>query len=382
MVSIHDMVALEEHGRRHHIDRHDLKQLRNAFYKRQVDVEAVLEMVPEEQRLELAHNVEFHCLRLIHRQDSQVDGASKLIFQTVRGSSIETVILRIATGRMALCVSTQVGCAAHCRFCATGSMASAHNLSASEILDQVIQANQLARAEQRRIRNVVFMGMGEPFHNEAALYQAIDVLTDPRCFGLSPKHLLVSTVGIPEAMVRCAVRFPRVGLALSLHSARQEIRERIIPLARRYPLAELREALALVAAIQQRPTMIEYLLLKDLTDTAEDVQALTAYFADLPVHINLIPYNPIDGAPALVGTEPAQRLAFAAALRDAGFTVTLRYSLGADVAAACGQLVLRNTGGVHGPAEESQGRFRRGPGTRPDQEKQRLSRPALGGMLT
>ena len=142
-------------------------------------------------------------------------------------------------------------------------------------------------------------------------------------------------------MVRCATRFRQVGMALSLHSARQDVREQLIPLARRYRLPELRDAVTEVAAMQQRPVMIEYLLLRDRNDTAADVQALTDLLTGVPVHINLIPYNPIDGAPSLAGTDRPRRRAFAIALRDAGFQVTLRYSLGADIAAACGQLARK-----------------------------------------
>ena len=120
-----------------------------------------------------------------------------------------------------------------CGFCATGRMGLAIDLTAAEILDQVIRANRILRPEKRFVRNVVFMGMGEPLHNEDAVCQAVEVLQSSRCFGLSPRHILVSTVGIPEAMVRCAHRLPRVRMALSLHSARQDQREKLIPLARR-----------------------------------------------------------------------------------------------------------------------------------------------------
>ena len=251
------------------------------------------------------------------------------------------VILRIATGRTVLCVSSQVGCAVRCTFCATGTMGIAHSLTPSKILDQVIQVNQLLQAEGRTLGNVVFMSMGEPLHNEDSLYQVLEVMTSTRCLNLSPRHLLVSTVGIPEAMIRCAERFPQVGLALSLHSARQGVREQIIPLARRYSLATLRGTLERVTALQTRPIMIEYLLLQEVNDTAEDVQALGEFLTGLPVHLNLIPYNPIEGESQLIGTDVAHRRLFAASMRDAGFTVTLRYSLGADIAAACGQLVQR-----------------------------------------
>ena len=225
-------------------------------------------------------------------------------------------------------------------------MGLAVHLTRDEILDQVIQANRVLRPAGLSVRNVVFMGMGEPFHNEAEVYRAQEVLLSPRCFDHSPARVLVSTVGIPDAMVRCAERFPRLRLALSLHSARQEQRERIIPLARRYPLDRLRWAMAAVTAAQQQPLMVEYLLLDGLNDTDEDVQALIVYLHELPVRINLIPYNPIDEPTGLCGTAPARRREFAAALQAAGFAVRSRYSLGADIAAGCGQLVRSEQGSL------------------------------------
>jgi 23S rRNA (adenine2503-C2)-methyltransferase len=341
MESIHDAAALEKLRGQCRVEPNCLRRLRHGFYAKQQTAAEALEQLPPSQRAAFANGVAFHVLELHSRHDSQCDGATKLLFRTARGNLLETVILRIASGRTSLCVSSQVGCAARCAFCATGQMGVAIDLHRDEILDQVIQANDLLRVENRCVRNVVFMGMGEPFHNQTAVYQALEVLLSPQCFSLSAARVIVSTVGIPAAMVRCAQRFPRVGIALSLHSARQDVRERLIPLARRYPLDVLREAMTEVTSIQQRPLMIEYLMLEGLNDTAEDLHELAAYLQGLPVHINLIPYNPIDAAPGLRGTPAARRQEFAAALTAAGFVVTIRYSLGADIAAACGQLAGR-----------------------------------------
>ena len=340
-LEIHDVRGVDQLCRQLHIDRHYLKQLRNAFYKEQRGSDDALMELAVEQRVEFAGHVSLHSLDLHSRHDSRRDGASKLIFRNREGLLVEAVVLRIATGRTTLCVSSQVGCAARCAFCATGKMGIARNLTVSEILDQVIQANQLLRNEGRRIRNVVFMGMGEPFHNEENVSLALELLSDPRCFNLSPRHLLISTVGVPNAMVRFAERFPTAGLALSLHSARAEVRERIMPLARHHTLADLREALGRVNSVQRRPVMIEYIMLQGVNDSEEDVRALIDYLQALRVHINLIPYNPIDDAPDLIGSDLPRCRRFAASLRAAGFAATLRYSLGADIAAACGQLVRR-----------------------------------------
>jgi 23S rRNA (adenine2503-C2)-methyltransferase len=220
-------------------------------------------------------------------------------------------------------------------------MGIAKNLSASEMLDQVILAGQRMRSEDRRVRNIVFMGMGEPFHNESAVHEAVAALLSPEMFHHTPGRILVSTVGIPDAMLRFARRFPAVNLALSLHSVRQNVRGQLIPLAAKYPLEELRAAVARVNRIQENSVMIEYLMLAGVNDSLEDARELADWLDGLDAHVNLIPYNRIDSAPQLRTTERPERDAFAEVLRAAGFVATIRYSLGADIAAACGQLVQR-----------------------------------------
>ena len=331
--SIYDTRALEQLRRELRLDPQCVKRLRTALLKRFADDRTALAEFPAAER------VEIHALAVESRHDSQTDGATKLLLRTDQGLLIEAVILRIATGRTTLCVSSQIGCAAACEFCATGKMGIAQNLSADEILDQVLHAGQLLAAEGRRLRNIVFMGMGEPFHNEEHLYRALESLTAPELFHHTPAKILVSTVGIPEAMVRCARRFPEVNLALSLHSVRREVRERLVPLARQYSLDQLRATLVQLNSLQKKPVMIEYLLLTGVNDAAADARELVAWLAGLDVHVNLIPYNPIDGAPQLSGTPRAERDAFAGLLKQAGLKTTIRYSLGADVSAACGQLV-------------------------------------------
>ena len=345
MFSIHDLPAVEAWRRRHKLDSYLVRRVRTLFCKKQRPAEVAVGELPAEVRADFLREVRFHALELESRHDSARDGATKLIFRTAGDASsetgglrLETVVLRIATGRTALCLSTQVGCAARCDFCATGKMAVTRDLSPAEILDQLVQANQLLAAEGRSVRNLVFMGMGEPFHNEDSLYAALDLLADPAVFNLSLRRVLISTVGIPAAMVHCAKRFPDVRMAVSLHSARQEVRERIMPIARRHDLTSLRSAIDEVAAVSGRPVMIEYLLLHELTDRVDDARALVDYLRNLPVHINLIPYNSIAEAPHLAGSDLSRREEFSRLLKTAGYTVTMRYSLGADIAAACGQL--------------------------------------------
>ncbi|MCC7475429.1 MAG: 23S rRNA (adenine(2503)-C(2))-methyltransferase RlmN [Pirellulales bacterium] len=338
-VSIYDSAAIDRLRAELKFEPRRLRALRTVYFKKFLGNEAALAELPEEVREPFAQRVVFHPLAVAESADSQLDGATKLVLRTTAGYAIETVIMRTGTGRVSLCVSSQVGCAAACGFCATGQMGVAKNLTSAELLDQVVLAGEHMCNEERAVRNIVFMGMGEPFHNEAAIYEAITALLAPELFHYPPRRILISTVGIPDAMLRCARRFPALNLALSLHSARQATREKLIPLAAKYPLDDLRAALAQLHEIQRQPVMIEYLMLAGVNDSLADAADLAAWLEGLDVHVNLIPYNSIAAVPNWQTTERPERDAFATVLRKAGFVVTIRYSLGADIAAACGQLV-------------------------------------------
>lgn len=323
MNSVYDIRALETLCR----EPHRLKLFRNAFFKKALPLEECLEKAPE-----LTGKFEFKSLELVERHDSKTDGATKLALRASDGHKIEAVVLRIASGRTSLCISSQVGCAADCQFCATGKLGFIRNLTAAEMLDQVLFAKRLLREEGRTLRNVVVMGMGEPLRNEENLFQCLEILRDPRFFNLSDNHLLVSTVGIPDAMLRFTERFPKIRLALSLHSARQEVRERIMPVAKFQTLEKLKTVFPAL-----KEFMVEVLILKGVNDGPEDVAALIDFLRGTNAHINLIQFNPHPGAQFEPVSKEA-REAFGDELKRAGFKVTLRYSLGDDIAAACGQL--------------------------------------------
>jgi 23S rRNA (adenine2503-C2)-methyltransferase len=341
MISIYDSTAVDRLRAVLKFEPRRLRALRTVYFKKFHGAEAALAELPADMREEFRRRVEFHPLSVAQAHDSQLDGATKLVLRTPAGYLIEAVIMRTGTGRVSLCVSSQVGCAAACEFCATGQMGIAKNLSAAEILDQVVLAGERMNAEGRRVRNIVFMGMGEPFHNEEVVYEAVAALLSSELFHHTPGRILISTVGIPHAMVRCAQRFPEVNLALSLHSVRDDVRRQLMPLAAKYSLEELRAAIVKMNQIQKRTLMIEYLMLAGVNDSLDDASELAAWIDGLDVHVNLIPYNAIASAPHLHTTERPQRDAFAEVLRSAGFVTTIRYSLGADIAAACGQLVQR-----------------------------------------
>lgn len=330
--SVFERTAIEALRRRDRFDPEQIRQFYKSLCKNCRDDDWLTEHFPWSRELSL------HALNLYQRFDSNQDGATKLVFQTENGLLIESVILRIDTGRTALCVSSQVGCAAACDFCATGKMGVAVSLSAAEILDQVVTANQLLAHEGRKVRNIVFMGMGEPFHNETSLYETLDRLLAVDCFYHSANRILVSTVGVTDAMLRCVERFPEVGVALSLHSVDQATREQIIPLAAKYPLSELRRVLVQLNAVQRNTVMIEYLMLAGVNDSPSDAVALSEWLQGLRVHVNLIPFNPIEGSD-LRGSDRDTIRAFSETLKQAGLKTTTRHSLGNDIGAACGQLI-------------------------------------------
>ncbi|HBA82464.1 MAG TPA: radical SAM protein [Verrucomicrobia bacterium] len=338
MLSIYDIDRVNAFCRQNRISDHPLKRLRIAFFKKGLPIEDCLEVLPEEHRAAVAGQIRMQYLHIVERHDSKRDGATKLVFQTADRQAVEAVILRITSGRTSLCISSQVGCGVDCAFCASGRGGLTRNLTADEMLDQVALAMRLLRSEGRVVRNVVVMGTGEPLHNEEALFQALETLRDPRGFYLSDRHLMVSTAGLSEAMLRFVERFPSVRLALSLHSARQEVREQIMPTAKFQTLEKLREIFPKVG--KHNNFMIEYLLLKGINDGPEDLAALIDYLRGIPAHINLIQFNPHPGT-AFQPVSKAAREAFGDVLRKAGFKVTLRYSLGDDIAAACGQLAGR-----------------------------------------
>lgn len=342
MNTIYDTARLELLRKQSTVQPHSMKHFRNALFKKGLGWEDALALLPASAHDNFRREIRFESLALHERHDSAIDAASKLVFKTDDGHLVESVVLRPKTGRTSICISSQVGCACRCGFCATGMMGFSRNLTLSEILDQISQSNRMLRSEDRLVRNVVFMGMGEPLLNFENVCEAVGFLVSIPFFNLSPARVTVSTVGIPPAMVEFSRRYPDVQLALSLHSARQDVRQRIMPLASRYSLAELRAAMDEIAA--NGKIMIEYLMLAGINDSEDDLLALEEYLRGLPVHVNIIPFNEHAGC-EFQGTPRAGREVFLRRLKAAGFDTTLRYSLGSDIAAACGQLADRRNHG-------------------------------------
>ncbi|MDA7949948.1 MAG: 23S rRNA (adenine(2503)-C(2))-methyltransferase RlmN [Pirellulaceae bacterium] len=337
--SIHSKEAIENFRRKHRIDPHRIKRFRHRFYRQAASAELGAGELPKALQDSFLRHFSFHSIQLEKRLDSKKDGASKLLFRTSSNLLIESVILRASTGRTTLCLSSQVGCAANCRFCATGQMGIAKNLTTSEILDQLVWANQILADENRRVRNLVFMGMGEPLHNMPHLLGALALLTEDQYFAYAPQRILVSTVGILDEMIRLKEIYPQLGLAISLHQTDQAKREKLIPLAKRYPINALRATIEKLNALNRRPIMLEYLMIDQVTDQEADIESLLVFCQGLNVHLNLIPYNRTDHAPELRNSPRERATYFSRVLKKDGIPVTIRYSLGADIEAACGQLI-------------------------------------------
>ncbi len=277
----------------------------------------------------------------VERLDRSTDGTVKAILRATDGALIESVLIPEAA-RTTLCVSTQVGCAMACTFCATGALGFTRNLTTAEIVEQVCRMREVLDAP-RRITNIVFMGMGEPLLNLAAVSEAIRVFIHPKAFGMAPRRVTVSTVGVLPKIEELLAVAP-VNLAVSLHATTDLVRDQLVPLNRRYPLGPLLDLLRELRDVNsRRPVFFEYTLIEGVNDSLDDARRLPALLRGIPSKLNLIPMNP---HPESAYRPPSEAVidAFLRVLAGAGVTVTLRRSRGDDIGAACGQLALRGVG--------------------------------------
>lgn len=337
--------GVDEFRRVHKFEPARVRRMRYSLFQLHVPPELALQHFQEPFTSLALEAFELCSLEILERHDSALDRSSKFVLGTSSGEKIETVLMRSAK-RITACVSTQVGCQAGCSFCATARMGLRRNLSMAEIVDQVLIVARAARQEGQRLRNIVFMGMGEPLHNEDNLHAAIELLTGLDGCGFPMRRISVSTVGQPAAMLRLVDRFPGIQVALSLHSARPDLRARLVPWTRQVDWNELRSVVREIATRpltyhHQGPIMIQHIMIAGVNDQAEDADALIEYLQGLPCIVNLIPFNSIEPIQAWQPSSREHRDWFAKRLRAAGIYTTVRYSMGSDVAAACGQLIQK-----------------------------------------
>lgn len=273
----------------------------------------------------------------IDTQQKSKDGTLKNAVRLHDGLIVESVLIPTGT-RSTACVSSQVGCSLDCTFCATARLKRMRNLNPDEIYDQVMAMDQQSRMYfNRPLSNIVFMGMGEPLMNYKNVVAAIDKITDHSGMGMAPRRITLSTSGIPKMIKKLAEEYPKFKLAVSLHSARQSIREQIMPFAKIFPLEDLLEALHYWYDTTKSRVTFEYVVWEGINDTAEDIDALVAYCHQVPSKVNLIQYNSIGDAQFKQASN-AKVAEYQQALDSKGIVVTIRNSRGSDIEAACGQL--------------------------------------------
>jgi 23S rRNA (adenine2503-C2)-methyltransferase len=307
--------------------------------------------LPADLRAALPAALRFSTIEASHVLTADAGLTAKAVHQLHDGQRVESVLMRYpARGRMAerttICISSQAGCAVNCPFCATGQAGFARQLSPGEIVDQVLHWHRppchalgpdWRTSGRRGTYHVVFMGMGEPLNNADRVFEAVRLLNDPQRLGIGARRITVSTSGVVPGIDRMIEELPQVNLAISLHAATDELRDELVPINRKWPVASVIDAGRRFADRTGRRVSLEYVMIDGLNDTLEQAHALAAVARGWLTHVNLIPLNPTPGS-RWSGTPAAGIARFVAQLRSEGVAVTVRDTRGREIDAACGQL--------------------------------------------
>ena len=313
------------------------RQLFKWLYKlRQYDFKLMTDL-SKESRLRLDEEYEFVGLNCVDDVQS-ADGTRKLLFQLDDGNPLETVLMPDESNRRTICISSQAGCALGCKFCATGTLGLMRDLTVGEILGQLLYIHD--NDGNRSVTNIVFMGMGEPLLNLDNVIEAIKIISAPSGLAIGAKKVSISTCGIVPGIKKLADSGIKSRLAISLHAATQKKRARIMPVAKKFNLEKLFEAIRYYTDKTKDRVTFEYILFKDFNDSMEDVLALSKLIRGIPCKINLLAYNPVDG---LDFERPSDEKVdwFGEQLYPRAPAVMVRKSRGADIDAACGQLAAK-----------------------------------------
>ena len=287
-------------------------------------------------------------IRLVKQARSRRSPTIKYLFALDDDHTIETVLIG-SSRRNTLCISSQVGCAIDCRFCASGLAGLTRNLTAAEIVDQIIQVRDLA-GPNRSINNIVLMGMGEPLANYGNVLRAIRIINAPWGLGIGARRITISTSGIAPRIRKLAEEGLQFELSISLHAADDETRASIMPINKRYPLDVLIDACRHYVEKTNRLITFEYILLAGVNDRFEDARRLSSLLRNIKGKVNLIPYNPVEGLP-FETPNPGRQQTFHEALQAGGVAATIRRERGRDIDAACGQLRLKEITGGNVPGQ-------------------------------
>jgi 23S rRNA (adenine2503-C2)-methyltransferase len=322
------------------------RQLYAAVFRRLATSFDELTDLPRDVRTELAQEASLVPLLVQQRHRDKQAETEKALFRLADGALVEGVLMDYpgerGGGRHTVCLSTQVGCALGCRFCATGLQGWTRDLSPGEIAGQVLHFERVLRARGARVTNVVYMGMGEPLLPYENTLTSVRLLTDPHGFGLGQRHVTISTAGIVPGIRRLAREGLQVGLAVSIHAATDEARSALMPLNRRWGLDELLDACRDYVEATHRRITFECTLIGGVNDGPDDARALAERLRGLLCHVNLIPWNRVDEIPFQPSSR-ARVAAFRDVLAAAGLPVTVRDTRGSAIQAACGQLKTAST---------------------------------------
>lgn len=295
--------------------------------------------LPKPLREKLTAEFRFYGIMPVKSVTSRDGETTKTLFELADGQSIEAVLMRY-NRRNTLCISSQSGCAMGCSFCATGQMGFKRHLTSGEIVEQVLYYARLLAVEGQSVSNVVFMGMGEPFHNYEAVMAAIDRLNHPAGLNLGARRFTVSTVGLVPMIRRFAQEKRQVNLAISLHAVTDQKRSEMLPINKKYPISELMQAVREYAELTGRRVTFEWALIQGVNDSTGDAKALSQLLSGLLCHVNVIPLNPTSGFHGQ-GSTRERAIAFKNELERNGIPCTIRIRRGIDIQAGCGQLATQ-----------------------------------------
>ena len=336
---------VEAHGE----PRFRAQQIWQAVYRELVSPYGSITTLPVALREMLTTELPADPLRAIDAIESEDRNTRKVLFRLGDGEAVEAVLMKYIQ-RWTACLSTQVGCSVGCPFCATGKSGYVRNLSVGEIVGQALHFARELKQRGERLSNIVYMGMGEPFLNYDATLKSIRTLNNQEGFALGARAFTVSTVGIVPAIERFAKENLQANLAISLHAADDELRNDLVPINRRYPLAELIRACRAYAALTHRRVTFEVALIDGLNDSKTQAREMAALLSGMLCHVNVIPLNPIPESP-FRSSSRKRTARFATELRQAGIPVTVRLGRGIEIQAGCGQLrsqsALRQDGRNH-----------------------------------
>ena len=322
-----------------------VRQIQNLIYKNFISDWNEATILPKNLKEDLLQKIDILSFSVKKTVKSKNSNSVKALFELHDKNFIETVLLETSSGIFSVCISTQVGCAVKCPFCATGKLGLKRNLSEEEITDQVLFWNQYLKKEkiEGKIVSVVFMGMGEPFFNYDLTAQSLRKLLSPDFFGLASRHISVSTFGYIPGIRKFAKDFPQVNLAISLHAVNNLLRDKLVPLNREFPLEKLSKAIGEYVESTHRKVFIEYVLMKGINDSKKDALKLVKWLkksASLKYFtVNVIPYN--ETVKRFKAPTADQAKFFESQVQLLGVGATVRKSLGSDIQGACGQLAGR-----------------------------------------